>query len=73
MKNSPKQQIDLRHIHEKNDEPVVEMGMDLSGFYLSVEWDIMAVPARRKVIFYRYWFSFDLISKNSIFFQFFKL
>ncbi|XP_027203315.2 acetylcholine receptor subunit alpha-like 1 [Dermatophagoides pteronyssinus] len=44
--------IDLRHIHEKNDEPVVEMGMDLSGFYLSVEWDIMAVPARRKVIFY---------------------
>ncbi|KAH7637673.1 Acetylcholine receptor subunit alpha-like 1 [Dermatophagoides farinae] len=44
--------IDLRHIHEKNDDPVVEMGMDLSSFYLSVEWDLMAVPARRKVIFY---------------------
>ncbi|KAI2804899.1 Acetylcholine-activated cation-selective channel, partial [Blomia tropicalis] len=44
--------IDLRHIKEKNDEPVVEIGMDLSGFYLSVEWDVMAVPARRKLIFY---------------------
>ena len=30
------------------------MGMDLSSFYLSVEWDLMAVPARRKVIFYRF-------------------
>ena len=46
-------QIDLRHIGEKDNDPVVEIGMDLTSFYLSVEWDIMAVPARRKVIFYR--------------------
>lgn len=52
--------IDLRHIKEKNDEPVVEIGMDLSGFYLSVEWDVMAVPARRKLIFYRYVSAIDL-------------
>ena len=46
-------QIDLRHIREKDDDPVVKDGMDLSAFYLSVEWDVMAVPARRKVFFYR--------------------
>lgn len=46
--------IDLKHIHANDDDPVIEMGMDLSEFYLSVEWDIMAVPARRKVIFYRF-------------------
>lgn len=44
--------IDLRHKNEKDDEPVIPMGMDLSAFYLSVEWDIMAVPAKRKAIFY---------------------
>ncbi|KAF7489253.1 Acetylcholine receptor subunit alpha-like 1 [Sarcoptes scabiei] len=44
--------IDLQHIHGKDEDPVVEMGIDLSAFYLSVEWDIIAAPARRKVIFY---------------------
>lgn len=47
-------QIDLRHIKEKENDPVIEVGMDLSAFYLSVEWDLMAAPAKRKVIFYRF-------------------
>lgn len=47
-------QVDLKHLRAKGDDPVIEMGMDLSAFYLSVEWDIMAVPARRKEIFYRF-------------------
>lgn len=30
----------------------MEIGIDLSEFYLNVEWDIMRVPARRNVIKY---------------------
>jgi nicotinic acetylcholine receptor len=29
------------------DANVVEMGVDLSEFYMSVEWDILEVPAVR--------------------------
>ena len=29
------------------DSPIVEIGVDLSEFYMSVEWDILAVPAIR--------------------------
>jgi len=45
-------QVDLRHIHEVNDTPIVDIGMDLSDFYLSVEWDIMSVPAIRRIKYY---------------------
>ena len=40
----------------KNDEvgppPVIDVGIDLSEFYMSVEWDILQVPAVRNVKFY---------------------
>merc|ERR1711993_21516 len=32
--------------------PIVSIGVDLSEFYMSVEWDILAVPAIRNVKFY---------------------
>jgi hypothetical protein len=39
------------------DSSVVDIGIDLSEFYQSVEWDILEVPAERSVhgqISYRY-------------------
>ena len=61
MLNKP--QVDLRHEQEisalsgvsyKNDEnsPPVDVGIDLTEFYMSVEWDILEVPAKRNVKFY---------------------
>lgn len=44
--------MDLRHLEEKFGSTVVEMGVDLSEFYMSVEWDILAVPATRNMKFY---------------------
>lgn len=40
-------QVDLRHIDEVSGTNVVELGVDLSEFYTSVEWDILEVPAVR--------------------------
>lgn len=40
-------QVDLRHMDEKQGSNVVEVGVDLSEFYMSVEWDILEVPAVR--------------------------
>ncbi|XP_071040990.1 acetylcholine receptor subunit alpha-like 1 [Parasteatoda tepidariorum] len=45
-------QVDLKHLEEIPDNDTVPIGMDLSEFYLSVEWDIMAVPAHRRVRHY---------------------
>ncbi|XP_042862347.1 acetylcholine receptor subunit alpha-like isoform X2 [Penaeus japonicus] len=45
-------QVDLRHIDEVEHNPVVEIGVDLSEFYMSVEWDILAVPAIRNEKYY---------------------
>lgn len=45
-------QVDLKHKHQRDDSNDIAVGIDLSEFYLSVEWDIMAVPARRKEKFY---------------------
>lgn len=42
-------QVDLRHIDEVEGSNVVDIGMDLSEFYMSVEWDILEVPAVRYV------------------------
>ncbi|XP_050443487.1 acetylcholine receptor subunit alpha-like isoform X2 [Adelges cooleyi] len=39
--------VDLRHMDEKVGSNVVEVGVDLSEFYMSVEWDILEVPAVR--------------------------
>lgn len=40
-------QVDLRHMDEKVGSNVVDVGVDLSEFYMSVEWDILEVPAVR--------------------------
>ncbi|XP_011162240.1 acetylcholine receptor subunit alpha-like isoform X1 [Solenopsis invicta] len=44
--------VDLRHMDEKLGSNVVDMGVDLSEFYMSVEWDILEVPAVRNEKFY---------------------
>ncbi|XP_046420536.1 nicotinic acetylcholine receptor alpha4 isoform X1 [Neodiprion pinetum] len=44
--------VDLRHMDEKSGSNVVEVGVDLSEFYMSVEWDILEVPAVRNEKFY---------------------
>lgn len=43
--------MDLRHIDEARGTNVVELGVDLSEFYTSVEWDILEVPAIRYLLF----------------------
>ena len=40
-------QVDLRHMCEIEGSNVVALGIDLSEFYMSVEWDILEVPAVR--------------------------
>ena len=45
-------QVDLRHQEEEPGTNIVHIGVDLSEFYMSVEWDILAVPAIRNVKFY---------------------
>ncbi|EFN67627.1 Acetylcholine receptor subunit alpha-like [Camponotus floridanus] len=45
-------QVDLRHIDEIRGSNVVDIGIDLSEFYTSVEWDILEVPAVRNEKFY---------------------
>ncbi|CAG0881011.1 unnamed protein product [Cyprideis torosa] len=46
--------VDLKHIDQKpgNNINVVPVGIDLAEFYLSVEWDILEVPARRNQEYY---------------------
>ena len=47
---------DLVKVNSKSEEvgppPVIDVGIDLSEFYMSVEWDILQVPAVRNVKFY---------------------
>lgn len=42
-------QVDLRHMCEDEGTNVVALGIDLSEFYMSVEWDILEVPAVRYI------------------------
>lgn len=42
-------QVDLRHVDEVDGSTVIEIGVDLSEFYTSVEWDILEVPAVRYI------------------------
>ncbi|XP_050343905.1 acetylcholine receptor subunit alpha-like isoform X2 [Nymphalis io] len=44
--------VDLRHMDEQSGSNVVSVGVDLSEFYMSVEWDILEVPAVRNEKFY---------------------
>ena len=48
----PPLQVDLRHKDEVEGTNLVQIGIDLSEFYLSVEWDILDVPAIRNEKFY---------------------
>ena len=45
-------QVDLKHIQQVKGTNVVDIGIDLKEFYLSVEWDILAVPATRNEEYY---------------------
>ncbi|XP_018579072.1 acetylcholine receptor subunit alpha-like isoform X2 [Anoplophora glabripennis] len=45
-------QVDLRHLDEMKGSNVVDIGIDLTEFYTSVEWDILEVPAVRNEKFY---------------------
>ena len=37
----------MKHVSQVSGSNVVNIGIDLKEFYLSVEWDILAVPATR--------------------------
>lgn len=41
--------VDLIHINSEPDNDTVSYGIDLSEYYLNVEWDILSVPAERHV------------------------
>ncbi|KAK0181639.1 hypothetical protein PV327_003909 [Microctonus hyperodae] len=45
-------QVDLKHMLQTPGSNLVETGIDLSDFYLSVEWDILEVPAARNEEYY---------------------
>ncbi|KAH7944925.1 hypothetical protein HPB49_001890 [Dermacentor silvarum] len=49
---APITQVDLRHVDEVQNQSLVEIGVDLTEFYLSVEWDILEVPAVRHEKYY---------------------
>ncbi|XP_002000166.3 acetylcholine receptor subunit alpha-like 1 [Drosophila mojavensis] len=44
--------VDLRHLKQTADSDNIEVGIDLQDYYISVEWDIMRVPAVRNEKFY---------------------
>ncbi|CAH0553706.1 unnamed protein product [Brassicogethes aeneus] len=44
--------VDLRHLSQVQDSNKIDMGIDLQDYYISVEWDIMRVPAVRNEKFY---------------------
>lgn len=44
--------VDLKHIDEIPGSDKVAVGIDLSEFLLSVEWDLLAVPATRNEEYY---------------------
>lgn len=45
-------QLDLQHISGDPNSDIIDYGMDLQDFYLSVEWDVMKVPAVRHEQYY---------------------
>lgn len=45
-------QVDLKHMEQVSGSNLVAIGIDLSDFYLSVEWDILEVPASRNEEYY---------------------
>ncbi|CAG2178576.1 unnamed protein product, partial [Oppiella nova] len=45
-------EVDLRHVKQQDDSNSVEMGIDMSAFYKSVEWDILLIPANYNEEYY---------------------
>ena len=45
-------QLDLKHVDQVRGSNIVNIGIDLSEFYLSIEWDILEVPATRNEEYY---------------------
>lgn len=45
-------QVDLQHMDQLPGSNVVHIGINLKEYYLSVEWDILAVPAQRNEEYY---------------------
>ena len=45
-------QLDLQHLHQTPDSNEVDYGIDLNDYYISVEWDVMSVPAQRRERYY---------------------
>ncbi|XP_037029851.1 acetylcholine receptor subunit alpha-like 1 [Bradysia coprophila] len=44
--------VDLRHLQQTPDSDNIDVGIDLQDYYISVEWDILKVPAVRNEKFY---------------------
>ncbi|XP_058792854.1 acetylcholine receptor subunit alpha-like 1 isoform X2 [Phymastichus coffea] len=44
--------VDLRHMLQSEDSNKIEVAIDLTDYYISVEWDILKVPAVRNEKFY---------------------
>ncbi|KAF7280672.1 hypothetical protein GWI33_005638 [Rhynchophorus ferrugineus] len=44
--------IDLRHLKQGENSNNIDVGIDLQDYYISVEWDIMKVPAVRNEKYY---------------------
>ncbi|KYN18047.1 Acetylcholine receptor subunit alpha-like 1 [Trachymyrmex cornetzi] len=44
--------VDLQHLLQTEDSNKIDVGIDLTDYYISVEWDIIKVPAVRNEAFY---------------------
>lgn len=42
----------MRHLQQTQDSNKIDVGIDLQDYYISVEWDIMKVPAVRNEKYY---------------------
>lgn len=40
-------QVDLKHMDQRSGSNIVDFGIDLKEYYMSVEWDILEIPAKR--------------------------
>ena len=45
-------QLDLKHVDQERGSNFVKYGIDMSEFYMSVEWDILEIPASRNEEYY---------------------
>ena len=44
--------MDLRHLLQTEESNDIDVGIDLTDYYISVEWEILRVPAKRNEKFY---------------------